>query len=119
MLSSTLSRRPGASDSFGTIAQRQGAKAVVASLWSVNDPSTASLMETMYRLRQQAPGLTKGEALKQAQAAMLTGKLNPSTSHIGAARAAIPNRPADPTKTMGDWSHPYYWAPFILLGNWK
>jgi CHAT domain-containing protein len=40
-------------DSFGTIAQRLGAKGVVASLWSVNDASTSRLMQLMYRLRQE------------------------------------------------------------------
>lgn len=105
-------------DSFGTIAQRQGAKAVIATLWSVNDTSTAKLMETMYRVRQGTSGMTKGEALRQAQVAMLTGELKPGTASGEAARGAIAYQPAG-LKRSEDWTHPFYWAPFILLGNWK
>src|ERR1039458_2157593 len=63
-------------DSFGTIAQRLGAKAVIASLWSVNDSSTARLMQEMYQMRQR-DGMPKSEALRLAQEAMLDGKLGP------------------------------------------
>lgn len=55
-------------DSFGTIAQRLGAKGVVATLWSLNDSSTARLMQAMDRLPQQT-GMPKNEALRQAQLA--------------------------------------------------
>jgi CHAT domain-containing protein len=91
-------------DSFGTIAQRLGAKGVIASLWSVNDEATARLMETMYRLRQQNPAAGKSEALRLAQEQMASGLLRPDKSKDAAAK---------------DWSHPIYWAPFILIGNWK
>lgn len=77
-------------EGFGVIAQQQGAKAVLATLWPVADSSTADLMTDMYR-RRQTLGLSKVEALRQAQVAMLQGK----------------------------YSHPFYWAPFILMGNWK
>jgi len=106
-------------DSFGTIAQRLGAKGVIASLWSVNDESTAALMETMYRLRQQNAGMTKDEALRQAQLALLTGQLKPAPAQDTPDRGGTPNRPKNTMKTSTDWSHPYYWAPFILIGNWK
>ena len=100
-------------DSFGTIVQRQGAKAVIASLWSVNDPATARLMETMYRLRQSTAGLPKGEALREAQEAMLNGKLKLEESGVRGVNQVRT------VKAAGDWSHPYYWAAFILLGNWR
>jgi CHAT domain-containing protein len=77
-------------EGFGVIAQQQGAKAVLATLWPVADSSTAELMTDLYRRRQKL-GLSKAEALRQAQVAMLKGK----------------------------FSHPFYWAPFILMGNWK
>lgn len=77
-------------EGFGVIAQQQGAKAVLATLWPVADNSTADLMADMYRRRQNL-GLNKAEALRQAQVAMLQGK----------------------------YAHPFYWAPFILMGNWK
>jgi CHAT domain-containing protein len=103
-------------DSFGTIAQRLGAKSVIASLWSVNDPATARFMEAVYRLREQE-GIPKNEALRQAQEAMLSGKLAPS----GAAEADRGVRPAgaESHKASSNWSHPFFWAPFILIGNWK
>ena len=78
-------------DGFGVLAQRQGAKAVLATLWTVADESTATLMADLYR-RRQSDSLTKIEALRQAQTAMMLR-----------------------TK----YAHPYYWAPFILMGNWK
>jgi CHAT domain-containing protein len=104
-------------DSFGTIAQNLGAKSVIASLWSVNDASTASLMESMYSFRQSASDMTKGEALRQAQMALLTGQLKPSQQGVGP--GMTPDGRQNPVKSPSDWSHPYYWAPFILIGNWK
>jgi CHAT domain-containing protein len=99
-------------DSFGTVAQRLGAKAVIASLWSVSDASTARLMQTMYKLRQES-GMPKGEALRQAQVALLESKIR---GEGGADRLLTLDRPR---VEGGNWSHPFYWAPFVLIGNWK
>jgi len=77
-------------EGFGVIAQKQGAKAVLATLWPVADQSTAMLMAEMYRRRQEQQ-LTKTEALRQAQLSLLS-------------------------RTR--YAHPFYWAPFILMGNW-
>ena len=106
-------------DSFGTIAQRLGAKAVIASLWSVNDDSTAILMQTMYRLRQQSPGMSKDEALRQAQVLLLTRQLKASPAQHVPDRGVTLIGSENAMKTPADWSHPYYWAPFILIGNWR
>lgn len=78
-------------DGFAEVAQRKGASAVIASLWQVDDESTSQLMTSFYRTRQSEK-LTKVEALQKAQLSLLRGKL---------------------------FSHPYYWAPFILIGNWR
>jgi CHAT domain-containing protein len=77
-------------------------------------------MQRFYRLRQEAP-LSKAEALRQAQLGLLEG---PDPSHpctgargvvLGEAASAKDQTPSSPACR---WSHPYYWAPFILMGNW-
>jgi CHAT domain-containing protein len=68
--------------------QYAGARSIVASQWKVADQSTATLMVALHRALRQ--GLSKDEALRQAMALV---RKNPATSH------------------------PYYWAPFILVGD--
>jgi CHAT domain-containing protein len=46
-------------EGFGVLAQRQGAKAVVASLWPVADRSTKLLMQEFYRSRESQMGMSK------------------------------------------------------------
>jgi len=65
-----------------------GSDSVILSLWQVNDDSTARLFIDMYRSLGDG---SKAEALRRAKLALLA---NPATSH------------------------PYYWAPFILMGEW-
>lgn len=77
-------------EGFGIIAQQQGAKTVLATLWKVEDKSTSILMSDMYS--QKLKGKNKIEALRQAQ-------------------MDLKNKP--------EYSHPYFWAPFILMGNWQ
>ena len=73
------------------VAVRSGARTTVATLWAVRDDSTAILMSEFYRRLVQSD-LTKAEALRQAQLALLN---NPQ------------------------YNHPYYWSPFVLIGNWQ
>jgi CHAT domain-containing protein len=116
-------------EGFGVLAQRQGAKAVVASLWPVFDTSTKVLMQDFYRLREAKHDITKAEALRQAQlrllhgeAAIEGGNAKPATPdrrivHEDAPVAA--NKPRFTVDPKRPFAHPYYWAPFILIGNWK
>jgi CHAT domain-containing protein len=53
-------------ESFGEVVQRLGASAVLASLWPVEDSSTAQLMREFYRLRYRE-GKDKAQALRGAQ----------------------------------------------------
>jgi CHAT domain-containing protein/Flp pilus assembly protein TadD len=86
-------------EGFAVLTQRQGAEAIIATLWSVADQSTSRLMQDFYRLRERSPKMSKAEALRQAQLALL--------------------RPADQKDAKAPYAHPFYWAPFILIGNWK
>ena len=65
-------------ESFGVIAQRQGAEAVMATLWPVADVSTPLLMREFYRLRETISGMTKAEALRRPQVALLAGEIKPT-----------------------------------------
>jgi CHAT domain-containing protein len=67
--------------------QQAGALATIASLWVVDDQGTQVLMDAFYRALQARNA--KAEALRQAQIALINS----------------------------DYKHPYYWAPFILIGN--
>jgi CHAT domain-containing protein len=90
-------------------------KAVMASLWLVNDASTALIMQQFYK--HLATGtLTKAEALRQVQRDFIDGKL---TAKDAPNRSDIEVRVTDATRQMGPqtFAHPYYWAPFILIGN--
>ncbi len=71
------------------IAVKAGARSAVASLWLVDEESTASLMKSFYSAICNHPNFSKAQALQQAQ--------------LLASRR---------------YKHPYYWAAFLLIGNW-
>ena len=93
-----------------------GAKAVIASLWSVNDASTSQLMQLFYN--NLATGkMTKTEALREAQLAIIN--VGDRVSDVLRDLVVIENRLPQNSQPVskGNLSHPYYWAPFILIGN--
>lgn len=69
-----------------------GARNVTVSLWNVNDSATSDLMKAFYGNLNR--GLPKGEALRAAKLALLHSR-------------------------NASWHHPYFWAPFILVGEGK
>lgn len=70
---------------------RSGARSTIATLWQVNDEVTALLMTQLYsNLTNQQ--MTKAQALRQAQLTVLQ----------------------EPRFRQ----HPFYWAPYVLVGNW-
>ncbi len=103
-------------DGLGMMAQRKGAKAVVASLWEVDDKSTGMLMADFYRHWLSTPNATKAEALRIAQIDLLRGGLASPQASVG--RGVSPST-LSRSGSRAPYSHPYYWAPFILIGNWN
>jgi CHAT domain-containing protein len=83
-------------EGFGALAQKRGAKAVLATLWPVFDESTGLLMSNFYRLHQDASKPSIATTLRTAQLQMIDNKI-----------------------AGKDFKHPYYWAPFVLMGDWR
>ena len=120
-------------EGFGVLAQRQGAKAVVASLWPVADRSTKELMQDFYRWREAKAGTSKAEALRQAQLKLLRGEATtgvvttkvttqvttPDRQIVHEEKPDAASKPRFTPDPKKPYAHPYYWAPFILIGNWK
>ncbi|NET11119.1 MAG: CHAT domain-containing protein [Symploca sp. SIO2B6] len=74
------------------VAVQAGARSAIASLWSINDNSTAQIMDELYQQLSDST-LTTAEVLQSAQLTLL---------HNG-----------------GKLARPGFWAPFILIGDWR
>lgn len=72
------------------VAVRSGARSTLATLWTVSDESTKEFMLQFYQTLLK-PQVNKAEAVRLAQLYLLK---------------------------QPEFRHPYYWAPFILVGNW-
>ena len=89
----------GVVESLGGLLRSKGAKAVLATLWPVADVGAAPLMVEFYRQRGEKRLMSKAAALQQAQLAMLKGHTKDEAG-------------------QANLRHPYFWAPYILMGNW-
>jgi CHAT domain-containing protein len=59
--------------------------------------------------------VTKVEALREAQLDLLLGKARPTGD--GNDRGVALSKTEGPA--VARYTHPYYWAPFVLMGNWR
>ena len=106
--------------SAGAVAGREGRdRQFVASGRRQHQPADARA----YRIRESAPGITKAAALARAQVELLRGTVK---AEGGGERAFVNALGAKPRKDApafqfnkdAPYAHPYYWAPFFLMGNW-
>jgi CHAT domain-containing protein len=72
------------------VALKANVRSALGSLWPVDDAAAARLMPEFYKALQQS-GTSKAQALQQAQLTLIKDK---------------------------QYAHPYFWASFILVGNW-
>jgi CHAT domain-containing protein len=105
-------------DSLGMVAQQKDAEAVLATLWDVNDASTSRIMSDFYARWVKEPELGKAEALRQAQLAFLRGSPVAAPHSATGRGVQIVDQPATATPATS-YAHPYYWAPFVLIGNYQ
>jgi CHAT domain-containing protein len=99
-----------------------GTPSVVASLWSVDDSSTAHLMASFYR---NLKAMSKVEALRQAQLELIRGEgrsdmlARRGVGGIGKLGETPESQSPSQNPISISTSHPYFWAPFILVGDGK
>lgn len=134
-------------DAFFELAQRLGAQSVMATLWPVADNSTPWLMREFYDLKVNKKQ-NKAEALRNAQLALLNGsaKTAKSRSRTDASQIKIVVESESQTAVRAEtraetraerftisktdakpfvadpkrpFAHPFYWSPFVLIGNWR
>ncbi|AFY39739.1 tetratricopeptide TPR_2 repeat protein [[Leptolyngbya] sp. PCC 7376] len=72
-------------------AVQSGARSTLATLWSVSDISTTTLMTEFYAKFTAEDNLSRSESLRQAQLSLLNSE---------------------------EYSHPFFWAPFVMVGSW-
>jgi len=70
---------------------KSGVKAALATLWYVDDEATALASREFYQ-ELKTPGISKAKALQNAQKKLLSSRR---------------------------YRHPGYWAPFLMIGNWR
>jgi CHAT domain-containing protein len=96
----------------------------------VSDNSTAELMSRFYKTYNSQTGVNKATSLRSAQIALLRGKYKTAGAANRqltredaetAAKIKIDSAKLKPFKAAktAPFAHPFYWSPFILIGNWK
>ncbi|HLO50245.1 MAG TPA: CHAT domain-containing protein [Kamptonema sp.] len=100
---------------FAGLAVQAGVKSALASVWYVSDAGTLALMSEFYNRLRTAP--IKAEALRQAQIAMIQGKVRLENGELLSSRGGVKLPPDLAQIGTESLSHPYYWAAFSMIGS--
>lgn len=100
---------------FAGLAVQSRAKTAIASLWKVSDEGTLGLMTQFYQALKTAP--IKAEALRQAQISMIRGEVRMAGGKLQTPRETIPLPTELAILGDTDFSSPYYWAAFTMVGS--
>ncbi|MGQ9867166.1 MAG: CHAT domain-containing protein, partial [Pseudanabaenaceae cyanobacterium] len=98
---------------FGYLMAQAGVRTTVASLWAVDDGGTQVFMDIFYSFLEQ--GRSPQRALQQTQQVLATGNFG----LLGRGRERVERnlRNRIPQAIAEHLSHPYYWAPFLAIGD--
>ncbi len=100
---------------FAGLAMQAGVKSAVASLWSIDDAGTVLLMSEFYEQLKSTP--IKSAALRQAQVNLLKEKVFVEQSQIKGLDVEVNLPEITLPEQAQDFSHPFYWAGFTVIGN--
>ncbi len=103
---------------FTGLAVQTGVKTAVGSLWSVSDEGTLGLMSEFYRNLKTAP--IRAAALRNAQISLLRGQVTVTKGRLQFPDGSKVDLPStDARQETINLAHPYYWAPYTVVGNWN
>ncbi|MEO0517740.1 MAG: CHAT domain-containing protein [Cyanobacteria bacterium P01_A01_bin.116] len=101
---------------FAGFAVSAGSRSALASLWPVSDEGTLGFMTQFYR--QLTTAHTRSEALRAAQIAMLKGEVGIHNGQVyGPQNDALSTIPELEASGSWDFSHPFYWSAFTMIGS--
>ncbi|MGB0564032.1 MAG: CHAT domain-containing protein, partial [Spirulinaceae cyanobacterium] len=100
---------------FAGLAVASGAKTALGSLWYVSDQGTLALMTSFYEQLGQAP--TRAEALRQAQLSLLRREARILDGELQTRGDAFALDASFIATEDADFSHPYFWSAFTMIGS--
>jgi len=104
------------------LAVRLGVQSTVATLWSVNDKSTSELMIKFYQELIEMQ-LNRVETLQKIEALIAQGLSNEELANLKfnqtLSQAEVLTNAQRFLLQQTQYKHPYYWSPFVLIGNWN
>ncbi|NEP35276.1 MAG: CHAT domain-containing protein [Moorea sp. SIO3B2] len=100
---------------FAGSAFQAGVDSTLATLWSVSDQGALGLTTEFYRQLNKTP--SKTEALRQAQLAMIRGNVRIENDHLYSSGKKIALSSELSGFGKQSFTHPYYWAAFLLVGD--
>ncbi|MGE5150776.1 MAG: CHAT domain-containing protein, partial [Rhodospirillaceae bacterium] len=78
-----------------------GTRAILLTNWSVHSQSARKMVSDLFRRQEQQPALSRAEALRQAELALMDG----------------PGFTDDTGKQLFSYAHPLFWAPYTIMGD--